>query len=317
MKKYLSLFLFAASLAFFSCGDDEPIVPSATTKADTPYSLIGDDAMVYAGRREVPAISDPSMFVVHYYTNSEGNVVINYCLEWDKELRCQRWSAYYINASNNKKSYDRSSWRNGAQWKGQWWNSDPFQEDSIIPAAFRTTLADHWNNGYDRGHIVNSNDRLCSQSANGQTFYLSNVHPQRSDFNGSAPGGGIWLNFENRVNAWGKALRGNEYLFIVKGGSTRKTDLVTKPFIDDARCNIPVPAYFFMAVLKYNSDNTYQAIGFWAKHERNQDTNVKAYTKSIDELESLTGIDFYHNLDDAIENAVEKSKDLNKWIWAS
>ena len=315
MKKILSLLVFVSLISFCSCGDEEPIEPISRPKADTPFSLIGDDAMVYAGRREIPAVIDPSMFVVHYYTDANGNPIINYCLEWDKNLKCQRWSAYYLCTNNNKKQYDRSTWRNMVQWKGCLWDKDPFQEDSIIPAAFRSTLNDHLNNGYDRGHIVNSNDRLCSQSANGQTFYLSNIHPQRSDFNGSASGGGIWLNFENRVNAWGKALKGSEYLFIVKGGTTQRTVKIPEPLIEDSRCKIPVPAYFFMVVLKLNSDNSYQAIGFWAKHERNQDTNVKAYTKSVDEIEELTGFDFFHNLDDTTENNVEKTKDLGKWIW--
>ena len=35
--------------------------------------------------------------------------------------------------------------------------------------------------------------------------------------------------------------------------------------------------------------------------------------KSVDEIEKLTGFDFFHNLDDAIENNVEKNKNTDGW----
>lgn len=37
--------------------------------------------------------------------------------------------------------------------------------------------------------------------------------------------------------------------------------------------------------------------------------------KSIDELESITGLDFYHNLPDEIETAVEANYKESDWSW--
>ena len=68
-----------------------------------------------------------------------------------------------------------------------------------------------------------------------------------------------------------------------------------------------------MAILKRNTKGEYQAIGFWAKHENNSDKNLKKYCKSIDELEELTGINFFHNLDDVTENEVEKQCNPSNW----
>lgn len=300
--------MLATTSLLCACGDDETTLKPSNL--DLPHSYIGvKDAMPYAGRKEIPAIKDPTMFIVHT-TDKAG---VNYCVEWDKEQKTQRWSAYTLNVNNNKKvDWSRSNW-NGTIWKGRYWTGDPFQEDSIIPAAYRTTLNDYKGSGYDRGHIVNSNDRINSMNANGQTFYLSNIQPQLSGFNGSAKGGGVWLNFENRVNSLGKGLRGDEYLYIVKGGTTQPTMKVQEPFISDSRTSLNVPRYFFMALLKLKTDKTYQAIGLWAEHKFNQDQNIKKYCKSIDELEELTGIDFFHNLDDAIENAVETQCNPSDW----
>lgn len=302
--------MLAATSLLCACNDDEPTLKP---DIDLPHSRIGvRDAMPYAGRKEIPAIKDPTMFIVHYTQNGKS-IKINYSIEWDKQQKTQRWAAYYLNSSIIESHWRRSNW-DGAIWKGRYWTGDPFQEDSIIPAPYRTTLRDYSSqrgredNFYNRGHIVNSQDRLNSKDLNGQTYYLSNIQPQLYGFNA-----GVWLNMENKVNAFGRALRGDECLYIVKGGTTQPTMRIQQPFITDSNIDIKVPRYFFMALLKLKTDRTYQAIGFWAEHKINSDANLRKYCKSIDELEELTGIDFFHNLDDAIENEVEKECNPSLW----
>ena len=59
----------------------------------------------------------------------------------------------------------------------------------------------------------------------------------------------------------------------------------------------------------------YKAIGFWMQNEnvdRGGD-DLKKYACSIDELEDMTGIDFFCNLPDNIEDKVERSYALNSW----
>ena len=40
---------------------------------------------------------------------------------------------------------------------------------------------------------------------------------------------------------------------------------------------------------------------------------MKQHTVSVDQLESLTGIDFFHNLPDAVEVLVEKQCTPSEW----
>ena len=71
-----------------------------------------------------------------------------------------------------------------------------------------------------------------------------------------------------------------------------------------------------MALLHYNkASNSYKAIAFWTLHQDTKDTNKKYgdYAISIDELEKRTGIDFFCNLPDEIEEAVEAECDLDFW----
>lgn len=58
-----------------------------------------------------------------------------------------------------------------------------------------------------------------------------------------------------------------------------------------------------------------KAIGFYIEHKSDKSKNIKACAKSIDELESITGLDFYHNLPDEIETAVEANYKESDWSW--
>ena len=168
-KHYFYPLLLCTAVCITACNKEDAGTPGDTT-GDKLISLIGQEAQPYQQRMEVPKVTDQSMFIVH----STEKYGVTYTEEWDKENRTQRWAAYRISDINAVSNWNRNNWK-GTIWKGAYWNGDPFQEDSIIPHLYRTYASDHYNNGFDRGHIVNSADRLMSQNANGQTYYLSNI----------------------------------------------------------------------------------------------------------------------------------------------
>ena len=59
----------------------------------------------------------------------------------------------------------------------------------------------------------------------------------------------------------------------------------------------------------------YKAIGFWVEHlnEDRSNDNLIDYVVSIDELERLTGIDFFCNLPDDEEEQAERIVYPNTW----
>ena len=67
---------------------------------------------------------------------------------------------------------------------------------------------------------------------------------------------------------------------------------------------VAVPKYYFIAVLSYKNKQ-YKGIAFYVEHTNNKTNLIKRYSMSIRELEQKTGINFFHNLEDAIENNVE------------
>ncbi len=87
--------------------------------------------------------------------------------------------------------------------------SPKFFEDTNIKGIF-PKLEDYFKSGYDRGHIVSSADMSFSENAMKDTYFLSNMSPQKSEFNS-----GIWLKLEKLVREWA-ILKG--YVYIISAG---------------------------------------------------------------------------------------------------
>ena len=293
MKKhfYLFGFLLFGAMCFVACNksdDDEGQQDGSNLNKNTTGITELDN------RIEVPHViggADNSILIHKVATYG-----VNYIVEWNNSKRAQRWTAYQMYNANSGNSWNRNN------WKSTEWGGDPFQPDPDLPASVRTELSDYYGSGYTRGHIIPSADRLNSKEANEQTFYLSNMHPQKYAFNG-APG--VWGEMENFMrNNWNQK-NFRDVLYVVKGGTIR--DNQVKEYVK----GLLVPQYFFMATVCKVSD-TYRGIAFWADHDKPSAT-VKSCIITIDELEDLTGIDFFCNLPDDIENKVESTVDKAYW----
>lgn len=163
------------------------------------------------------------------------------------------------------------------------------------------TGAAHWRNykrsGYDKGHLCPAGDRRFSQDAHDETFLTSNISPQNHEFNS-----GIWNTLEQKVRYWAKKYDG---VFVVTGGIL-KSNL---KFIGDD--NVSVPNQFYKILIDTNSGAT-KMIAFLIPHE---DSNQPLYkfVVSVDKIEELTGVDFFSELDDTIENKLEASSSYKGW----
>ena len=289
MKKILYLFVLSAMI--ISCGSsDETSSTNDNANENANTSNIPETKLL-----ECPHIKGGSSIIISHATPSYG---VTYTLEWDCDKKAQRWSAYEMYNSNSVTNWNRNSWYNTT------WGGDPFQEDVDIPSKYRTTLDMYRGSGYDRGHMCPSADRLNSKEANEQTFYLSNMQPQNHNLNA-----GIWEVMENQIRTWNKASF-RDTLYIVKGGTIDNPDQI-KGYTSSG---LLIPGYFFMAILCKNSEG-YKAIAFWVDHQtvNHSSDPLSKYVISIDQLEQKTGIDFFCNLPDKIENKVEASTYPSSW----
>jgi len=183
-----------------------------------------------------------------------------------------------------------------------------YPNDPDLPAEYRLTTDPYKFSGYDHGHICPSADRLCSNEANYQTFYITNMQPQGNDFNA-----GIWADMETQVRNWSHSV---DTLYVCKGGTIDSSANIVQ-YLGSGQNKIPVPRYFFMAVLG-RTGNTLKATAFWIDQTSYRSTSLRGYVKTVGELQALTGIDFFHSLPDDIEAEVENPGHLKmqqEWTW--
>lgn len=208
---------------------------------------------------------------------------ITFSVEWSYNDIANRWTCYQLYAGNMQKNVTRTN---------------SFADDTEIPSAYQSHKSDYESSDFSKGHLCPSADRLCSTEQNKQTFLMSNMQPQYQNHNGI-----LWANLEEKVRSWASSC---DTLYVVKAATIR-SDQVYSTKLNN---RLPVPKYFYMALLAYDKKtNKYQALGLWTEHNNNKDTNKNYgdYAISIDELESRTGIDFFCNLPDDIEDDVERN----------
>lgn len=268
-----------------------------TNKNDTSY-----DARY--GRLEFPKLSNSnSVVVIHTTSDNVDPDRVNYSVEWDYQKKSQRWSCYQLTRATNGRSTNR--YQGNPQY--------PIDPDLAkinpsyyldLPSADYSQRDYFWGTGFDHGHICPSADRLYSKDANYQTFYLTNMQPQYNVFNA-----GLWLNMENFVQKVANSLATTDTLWVCRGGTIGNVKLNGKEeygILQYIKDKLIVPKYFFSTfIIKKNGQ--YGAFAFWAVNEKTDRSYeaLNAYIVSIDELEQRTGIDFFCNFPDDIENRCE------------
>ena len=281
------LFATLASIAILSCSDDSDSQPTGI-----PGNMNANIGLAkYTDRIEVPALDEDELFIAHT-TTENGRTTITYSIAHNPKRKHCRWTAFTFDPGNRAIKWKRDNWDNTE------WGGDPFQPNPEMPDEYVMTKNEINRNGFVRGHIVASYDRVYSKNANEQTFYYSNISPMYSRFNT-----GAWSDCEGLVQGWGRNSAFCDTLYIVKGGTIREGEYRTV-----GSCPT-VPDHYFMAVLCLKS-NTYKAIGLLFKHENGES---RTQVCSIDRLEAFTGIDFFCNVPDAVEDVIEKNCRPTQW----
>jgi endonuclease G len=312
--KQLHFFLSTLLLVVFvACGDDSNEYKiGGKTGEDTP---VQPDERQSAGPEiakynlEFPALKGGnSIVVVHsgILNDTYNKSGVNYSVEWDTSLRAQRWSCYQMYEDNYKSGAQVT--RYNAKNDGSLSPECQYPNDPDLPESYRLTADPYKGSGFDHGHICPSADRQRAVEANYQTFYITNMQPQNNKFNA-----GIWADMENQVRTWANNF---DTLYVCKGGTIDKSDWILR-YLGSGNNKIPVPKYFFMAVLGKKGSN-FKATGFWIAQDSYTATTLQSYAVTIQALQKNTGIDFFCNLPDDIENEVENiplSQMEKEWTW--
>ena len=173
--------------------------------------------------------------------------------------------------------------------------TNDFRKDPLIKQNSSDSV-DYWYSGYDRGHMAASADFKWSKKALSESYFYSNIIPQNHKLNQSS-----WNRLEMQVREWAID---NDELIVVTGPILN----ASLPKIQQGSFKVSIPEYIYKIVLDYFPP-TYKAIAFLYP---NNDVpyELEKHVVSIDIIEKLTGIDFFPNLPDSLENILEAENDI-------
>lgn len=220
----------------------------------------------------------------------------NFSVLYDTSAHLARWVCYPL------ASGDVGAGRSGA------YAFDPLLEESL-QADLNKSFQNRKKGGEEfiRGHLVPSYER--SGRENLDVFLATNIIPQSSALNG-----GVWSALENAERSWAAAC---DTLYVVVGtilsGSTYTVSDNSSP-----RRKVPVPAAVYRVFLARLRDGSFKGL---AALFQNKAYSSKSFSSdmamSIDELEGITGLDFFSNLPSRIEEAVESADPRqDSWWWS-
>lgn len=293
----LSLSLLSSCLFITSCDDDDNDFNGKIEITDENRNANDASTDASLARWEMPATDTSCDYITHY--TSDG--LLNYAMEYSKEKMHSRWVAYRYDSKLKAQVTSRSDE----------WGVEPFYNNNKT-----YQIATGFFGGYNRGHLVGSAERLYSHEANVQTFYMSNMSPMNGNFNSI-----YWGEIETLVRNWGRNCAAGDTLYVVKGGTLDSllTTTTVKNTLGES-VKMAVPKYYFIAVLSLSAAGKAKAIGFWIEHKDFKDNSLTSLKKirqaaacTIDELEERTGIDFFCNVPDCIENIVEARYTRSSW----
>lgn len=212
-------------------------------------------------------------------TNTEEQMLQRraYTTSYNRQTRLPNWVAWRLTADHAQGDVKRP--RNA------------FHEDDEVPQP-RATLADYKGSQWSRGHMCPAGDNKWDRQAMYESFLLTNMCPQDQSVNS-----GDWNDVEMKCRKWARKYG---EIFIVCGPVIDShTDY---PTIGQNR--ITVPEAFFKVVLVGGKHP--KAVGFLCSNSKgHKDDNKRART--VDEIERITGIDFFAALPDDVENSVEST----------
>ena len=210
-----------------------------------------------------------------FLPSSNGEVVEHtyYSLSYLEEHEQAEWVHYKLNSS---------------MLKGEIPRKKNYTLDRKVSTGSAKT-SDYTNSGLDRGHLVPAADMKMDFTSVKEAAYMSNISPQKPKFNQ-----GVWKKLEENARDLAKKTE----LYITTGGVLSSADLKKI-----GKNNLSVPDQFYKII--YDTKN--QKMFAYLMPNKKIDSREK-YVVTVDSIETLTGIDFYHQLDDELENKLESIK---------
>lgn len=206
-----------------------------------------------------------------------------YTVSYNSDYRVANWVAYELTSAESKsKQHERSN---------------KFVRDPQVKGASAEN-GDYTRTGYDRGHLAPAGDMKWSAKAMRESFYLSNITPQKPGLNR-----GVWKELEEQCRMWAAD---NGALLIATG------PILTPDLKRLGKNRVAIPRLFYKVICMIQNDR-YEAVGFLFENRDYGNTSLRSLMIPVDSVEKVTDIDFFPTLPDEVEKRIEASVNKNAW----
>lgn len=229
-------------------------------------------------------------------------------------------SNYLLDKPQYAVSYNRDlgrpnwvSWHLDSSWLGSTPRQDDFRSDTTLPAGwYQVQSTDYSGSGFDRGHHCPSGDRTNTVASNSATFLMSNMMPQSPDNNQ-----GPWEALESYCRTL--VSQGNE-LYIIGGGSGSGgtgSNGGTTFTVASGHVGVPSQTWKVIIVLPAASGNDVARVTnltrtiavIMPNTQGIRANDWKTYRVSVDQVEALTGYNFFSSVPASIQGVIEATVD--------
>jgi len=207
---------------------------------------------------------------------------IGYTVSYNSDWKIPNWVAYELTREEVEGTVPRFN---------------AFLPDPDVPYKETATTYDYQNSGWDRGHMAPAGDMKWSKQVMKESFYLSNICPQNKNLNG-----GVWNDLEIQVRGLASQ---KGVIYVVCG------PIISKQPKTIGSNKVAIPDAFFKVLLQNDNDN-WSAIAFMFANKSGRKP-LSTYAMSVEDMQIITGIDFFPALPDSIEEKVESQVDFTKW----
>ncbi len=209
----------------------------------------------------------------------------------------KEYEGFTVDFNPKNKTPNYVAWTlQGDETEGAIGRSNKFWTDSELEGCPDTR--DYSRSGYDRGHMCPAGEQKWSDEAMHHSFVMANICPQKHELNT-----GAWKTLEDKERIWAKR---DSAIVIVAGPIYDSSDKETI-----GKSKVRVPSAFFKVLLAPYA-TPMRAIGFVYPNMR-CDGNMASYAVSVDDVEKMTGFDFFAALPDDIESDIESIVPFKDW----
>jgi len=172
---------------------------------------------------------------------------------------------------------------------------EKYAEDPLVSTG-SSSAKDYKDAGFVMAQLVPADDMMLDLKTAPETYLMSNIVPHKVGFNKF-----LWKGLEQLEREWAK--EGNT-LYITAGPV-----LADGPFGSFGENKVAIPSRYYKVIMDLNGE---RAIGFMFRVNTSSGT-LTSYALAVDEIEKATGIDFFINVPDDLEERLESGMDLKQW----